>query len=141
MIWSRQLEQAENATHRLGTDDGPAEPGLRLDGGGHDEGRRQMATQMLKKTLFSAFTFFTALAVVLNVTAAAVAMKGQAWLLAGAYLLIAVALFGLLGLMHYTRAQAPYRWRDESWGQERWRELSDDSRDHLRSDLSSDYSP
>ena len=78
---------------------------------------------LVKRSMVRAFEVFGTLAVLLNVVAAAVAIKRDLWNIAFGYFVIAAMLAGALALHWYTRhRQIPYRWRDEGWGLERWRE-------------------
>ncbi len=79
--------------------------------------------KMVKRSAVRAFEVFGTAAVVLNVMAAAVAIKRDYWDVAFGYVLIATILAGVLALHWYVQhRQVPYRWRDEGWGLERWRE-------------------
>ncbi len=78
---------------------------------------------MVKRSAVRAFEVFGSLAVLLNILAAAVAIKRDLWSMALGYLLIASILAGALAVHWYVKhRQIPYRWRDEGWGLERWRE-------------------
>ena len=80
-------------------------------------------SSLVKRSAVRAFEIFGILAVVLNVFAAAVAIKRDYWDIAFGYFLIASVLAGALALHWYVQhRQVPYRWRDEGWGLERWRE-------------------
>lgn len=77
----------------------------------------------VKRSAIRAFEVFGTMAVLLNVFAAAVAIKRDLWGVAFGYFLIAAILAGALALHWYAKhRQVPYRWRDEGWGLERWRE-------------------
>ncbi len=79
--------------------------------------------RLAKRGAVRAFEVFGALAVILNVLAAAVAIKRDTWGIAFGYILIAGMLASALALHWYVKhRQIPYRWRDEGWGLERWRE-------------------
>ena len=81
-------------------------------------------SQRVKHNLVRAFVVFAGLAVALNVLAAAESFGSDQWSAGFGYLLIASALAAALALhWHVANRQTPYRFRDESWGQERWREL------------------
>ena len=80
-------------------------------------------SKLVKRSAVRAFEVFGLLAVILNVLAAAVAIKRDAWGIAFGYFLIAAILAGVLAMHWYIKTrQVPYRWRDEGWGLERWRE-------------------
>ncbi len=80
-------------------------------------------SRLAKRSAVRAFEIFGALAVVLNVLAAAAAVKRDSWSIALGYVVIASMLAGALALHWYVKhRQIPYRWRDEGWGLERWRE-------------------
>ncbi len=88
---------------------------------------------MVKRSMVRAFEVFGALAVILNILAAAVAIKRDLWDFALGYFVIAATLAGALALHWYAQhRQVPYRWRDEGWGLERWREgrAEDDEDDY-----------
>ena len=79
--------------------------------------------RLIKRSAVRAFEVFGTLAVVLNILAAAVAIKRDLWSMALGYFVIAAFLAGALALHWYIQhQQVPYRWRDEGWGLERWRE-------------------
>ncbi len=79
--------------------------------------------KLVKRSAVRAFEVSATVAVILNVLAAAVAIKRDYWDIAFAYFLIASVLAGVLALHWYVQhRQVPYRWRDEGWGLERWRE-------------------
>ena len=79
--------------------------------------------RLARRSAVRAFEVFGSLAVILNVVATAVAIKRDLWTMAFGYFLIAAMLAGVLALHWYIRRwQVPYRWRDEGWGLERWRE-------------------
>lgn len=81
--------------------------------------------RLVQRSAVRAFEIFGLLAVLLNVFAAAVAIKRDLWSMALAYFLIAAMLAGALAVHWYVQhRQVPYRWRDEEWGLERWREES-----------------
>ncbi len=85
-----------------------------------DDSRR---TERIERVLVRAFEVSATLAVLLNVFAAAVAIKRDSWSIAFGYILIAAILAGALAVHWYSKhRQVPYRWRDEGWGLERWRE-------------------
>ncbi len=80
-------------------------------------------SRLVKRSAVRAFEVFGSLAVLLNIVAAAVAIKRDLWSMALGYLLIASMLAGALAVHWYVKhRQIPYRWRDEGWGLERWRE-------------------
>jgi hypothetical protein len=79
--------------------------------------------RLAKRSAVRAFEIFGSMAVILNVLAAAVAIKRDTWGIAFGYILIAGMLASALALHWYVKhRQVPYRWRDEGWGLERWRE-------------------
>lgn len=89
-----------------------------------DDGRR---SERIKRILVLAFEVSAMLAVLLNVFAAAVAIGRDLWSIALGYVLIAAILAGALAVHWYSKhRQVPYRWRDEGWGLERWREGTHD---------------
>lgn len=80
-------------------------------------------SNVVKRSAVRAFEVFGSLAVILNVVATAVAIKRDLWGMAFGYFLIAAILAAALAIHWYVRhRQVPYRWRDEGWGLERWRE-------------------
>ena len=80
-------------------------------------------SRLVKRSAVRAFEVFGSLAVVLNTLAAAVAIKRDLWGVAFGYFVIAAMLAGALAMHWYVKhRQIPYRWRDEGWGLERWRE-------------------
>ena len=80
-------------------------------------------SDVVKRGAIRAFEVFGSLAVILNVIAAAVAIKRDLWGIAFGYFVIAAMLAAALAVHWYVRyRQVPYRWRDEGWGLERWRE-------------------
>ncbi len=80
-------------------------------------------SRLVKRSAVRAFEVFGALAVILNTFAAAVEIRNDAWGIALGYIVIASMLAGALALHWYVaHRQVPYRWRDEGWGLERWRE-------------------
>ena len=79
--------------------------------------------RLVKRSAVRAFEVFGSLAVILNIVAAAVAIKRDLWGVAFGYFVIAAMLAGALAIHWYVKhRQIPYRWRDEGWGLERWRE-------------------
>lgn len=103
-------------------------PGMRADvhrpETARNDGRR---SERVKRALVRVFEVSATLAVLLNVFAAAVAIKRDLWSIAFGYVLIAAILAGALAVHWYARHRhAPYRWRDEGWGLERWRESTHD---------------
>ena len=93
---------------------------------------------MVKRSAVRAFEVFATVAVVLNVLAAAVAIKRDYWDIAFGYFVIASVLAGALALHWYVQhRQVPYRWRDEGWGLERWRETPPADADDEYGDFSS----
>ena len=87
-------------------------------------------SDVVKRAAIRAFEIFGSLAVMLNVFAAAVAIKRDLWGIAFGYFLIAAMLAAALAMHWYVRyRQVPYRWRDEGWGLERWREGRHDDDD------------
>ena len=88
--------------------------------GGHRNDR-------VKRGLVRVFEVSATLAVLLNVFAAAVAIGRDEWSIAFGYVVIATILAIALTIHWYAKHhQAPYRWRDEGWGLERWRETQHD---------------
>ena len=82
-------------------------------------------SSLAKRSAVRAFEIFGSLAVILNVLAAAVAIKDDEWAIALGYVVIAAAIAAALAIhFHVRHRQVPYRWRDEGWGLERWRESS-----------------
>ncbi len=80
-------------------------------------------SSLAKRGAVRAFEIFGSLAVILNVLAAVVAIKRDSWGIALGYIVIAAAIAAALAMHFYVRyRQVPYRWRDEGWGLERWRE-------------------
>ena len=78
---------------------------------------------LVKRSAVRAFEIFGSLAVILNVLAAVAAIKRDTWGIALGYIVIAAAIAAALAMHFYVRyRQVPYRWRDEGWGLERWRE-------------------
>lgn len=87
-------------------------------------------SQRVKQNVVRAFVGFALLAVGLNVMAAADSFRFGRWSIGLGYLVIAAGLTAGLAVHWYaSHRQAPYRWRDESWGQERWRELGSERND------------
>lgn len=86
--------------------------------------------RLVKRGLVRAFVVFGVLAVVLNVVAAAESFQKDRWSIGLGYFAIAAGLTAALVIHWYaTHRQVPYRWRDEGWGHERWRELQRDPGD------------
>lgn len=80
-------------------------------------------SRLVKRSAIRAFEVFGSLAVLLNIFAAVVAIKRDLWTMALAYFFIAAVLASALAVHWYVvHRQVPYRWRDEGWGLERWRE-------------------
>ncbi len=83
--------------------------------------------ERVERVLVRAFEVSATLAVLLNVFAAAVAIRRDEWSIAFGYVLIAAILAVALAIHWYAKhRQVPYRWRDEGWGLERWRETQHD---------------
>lgn len=78
---------------------------------------------MVKRNLVRAFVLSASLAVVLNLLAAAESFQNDSWGIGLGYFAIAAGLTAALAIHWYaSHRQAPYVWRDEAWGHERWRE-------------------
>lgn len=103
-------------------------PGMRSDVYRSETARNDgRGGERVKRILVRAFEVSASLAVLLNVFAAAVAIKRDAWSIAFGYIVISAILAGALAVHWYAaHRQAPYRWRDEGWGLERWREGTPD---------------